>query len=91
ASRQRRSRAAARTQARANAEPARDTAGPADAELKRHRLERAGALVEAHRQAKAADRYVRRNPWTSVLLAAAAGLAAAAVTRRGTDTGTGKR
>jgi len=53
----------------------------------------AGALVEAHRQAKAADRYVRRNPWTSVLLAAAAGLAAAAVTRRGTgtDTGTGKR
>ncbi|SMG51234.1 YihY/virulence factor BrkB family protein [Paraburkholderia susongensis] len=43
------------------------------------------ALVEAGRQAAAADRYVRRNPWTSVLLAAAAGLAAAAVARRGAD------
>ncbi|WP_233834405.1 YihY/virulence factor BrkB family protein [Paraburkholderia sp. ZP32-5] len=41
----------------------------------------ATALVEARRQAVAADRYVRRNPWTSVLLAAAAGLTAAAVAR----------
>jgi membrane protein len=43
----------------------------------------ASALVEAGRHATAADRYVRRNPWTSVLLAAAAGLTAAAVARRG--------
>ncbi|RZF30577.1 YihY/virulence factor BrkB family protein [Paraburkholderia sp. UYCP14C] len=43
----------------------------------------ASALVEARRQATVADRYVRRNPWTSVLLAAAAGLTAAAVARRG--------
>jgi membrane protein len=43
----------------------------------------ASALVEARRQATAADRYVRRNPWTSVLLAAAAGLTAATVARRG--------
>ncbi|CAE6714334.1 hypothetical protein R69927_07622 [Paraburkholderia domus] len=39
-------------------------------------------LVEAHRRAVTADRYVRRYPWTSVLFAAAAGLAAAAVARR---------
>jgi membrane protein len=39
-------------------------------------------LVEAGRRAVAADRYVRRHPWTSVLVAAAAGLAAAAVARR---------
>src|SRR5579859_23057 len=39
-------------------------------------------LVEAGRTAVAADRYVRRHPWTSVLFAAAAGLAAAAVARR---------
>ncbi|MFM0208954.1 YihY/virulence factor BrkB family protein [Paraburkholderia sediminicola] len=39
-------------------------------------------LVEARRQAVAADRYVRRHPWTSVLVAAAAGLAVAAVARR---------
>ncbi|MBB5497918.1 YihY/virulence factor BrkB family protein [Paraburkholderia sp. MM5384-R2] len=45
----------------------------------------ASALVEARRQATAADRYVRRNPWTSVLLAAAAGLTAAAMARRGAD------
>ncbi|MEX3857604.1 MULTISPECIES: YihY/virulence factor BrkB family protein [Paraburkholderia] len=45
----------------------------------------ASAIVEARRQATAADRYVRRNPWTSVLLAAAAGLTAAAVARRGAD------
>ena len=43
----------------------------------------ASALVEARRHATSADRYVRRNPWTSVLLAAAAGLTAAAVARRG--------
>jgi membrane protein len=42
----------------------------------------ATALVEAGRTAAAADRYVKRNPWTSVLLAAAAGLTAAAVARR---------
>ncbi|MGF6290183.1 YhjD/YihY/BrkB family envelope integrity protein [Paraburkholderia youngii] len=45
----------------------------------------ASAIVEARRKATAADRYVRRNPWTSVLLAAAAGLTAAAVARRGAD------
>jgi membrane protein len=42
----------------------------------------ASALVDAGRKAAAADRYVKRNPWTSVLLAAAAGLTAAAVARR---------
>ena len=42
-------------------------------------------LVEASRKAVAADRYVRRHPWTSVLFAAAAGLAAATVARRNTD------
>ncbi|KAE8757573.1 YihY family inner membrane protein [Paraburkholderia madseniana] len=47
-------------------------------------------LVEAGRTAVAADRYVRRHPWTSVLFAAAAGLAAAAVARRkGDDDGRG--
>jgi membrane protein len=45
----------------------------------------ANALVEASRKAGAADRYVKRNPWTSVLLAAAAGLAAATVARRHAD------
>jgi membrane protein len=45
----------------------------------------AAALVEASRHATAADRYVRRHPWTSVLLAAAAGVTAAAVARRGAD------
>ena len=45
----------------------------------------ANALVEASRKVAAADRYVRRNPWTSVLLAAAAGLAAATVARRNAD------
>jgi membrane protein len=39
-------------------------------------------LLETSRKAAAADRYVRRNPWTSVLLAAVAGLAAATVARR---------
>ena len=53
-----------------------------DAEAQATRLA-ASALVEARRHATAADRYVRRNPWTSVLLAAAAGLTAAAVARRG--------
>ncbi|WP_144109830.1 YihY/virulence factor BrkB family protein [Paraburkholderia sp. BCC1886] len=42
-------------------------------------------LVEAGRQAVVADRYVRRHPWTSMLVAAAAGLAAAAVARRHDD------
>ncbi|MCX4174444.1 MULTISPECIES: YihY/virulence factor BrkB family protein [Paraburkholderia] len=47
-------------------------------------------LVEAGRTAVAADRYVKRHPWTSVLFAAAAGLAAAAVARRkGDDDGRG--
>jgi membrane protein len=41
----------------------------------------AGALIEAGRKAVAADRYVRRHPWTSVLFAAAAGLTAATVVR----------
>ncbi|CAB3778440.1 hypothetical protein LMG28614_00616 [Paraburkholderia ultramafica] len=45
----------------------------------------ANALVEGSRKAAAADRYVRRNPWTSVLLAAAAGLAAATMARRNAD------
>jgi membrane protein len=40
------------------------------------------ALVEAGRKAVAADRYVKRHPWASVLVAAAAGLAAASVARR---------
>ncbi|MGF6770069.1 membrane protein [Paraburkholderia sp. GAS199] len=39
-------------------------------------------LVEAGRKAVVADRYVRKYPWTSVLVAAAAGLAAATVARR---------
>ncbi|HZZ04545.1 YihY/virulence factor BrkB family protein, partial [Paraburkholderia sp.] len=39
-------------------------------------------LVEAGRTAVAADRYVKRHPWTSVLLATAAGLAAVTVARR---------
>ncbi|MCC8400796.1 YihY/virulence factor BrkB family protein [Paraburkholderia sp. MMS20-SJTN17] len=52
-----------------------------DAEAQATRLA-ASALLEARRQATAADRYVRRNPWTSVLLAAAAGLTAAALARR---------
>ncbi|PRY09314.1 YihY/virulence factor BrkB family protein [Paraburkholderia sp. BL25I1N1] len=42
-------------------------------------------LIEASRKAVAADRYVRRHPWTSVLVAATAGLAAAMVARRNTD------
>jgi len=40
------------------------------------------ALLEAGRKAAAADRYVKRHPWTSVLLAAASGLAAVALARR---------
>jgi membrane protein len=39
-------------------------------------------LIEASRTAVAADRYVRRHPWTSVLFAAVAGLAAATMARR---------
>jgi membrane protein len=58
--------------------------GVAMAEAQATRLA-ADALVEAGRKAAAADRYVRRNPWTSVLLAAAAGLAAATVARRAGD------
>jgi membrane protein len=45
-------------------------------------------LAGAGRKAVAADHYVRRHPWTSVLVAAAAGLAAVAVARRNAD-GTG--
>jgi membrane protein len=41
-------------------------------------------LIEASRKAVAADRYVRRHPWTSVLFAATAGLAAVMVARRNT-------
>ncbi|RDK03058.1 YihY/virulence factor BrkB family protein [Paraburkholderia lacunae] len=44
-------------------------------------------LVEASRKAVAADRYVRRHPWGSVLLAAVAGLAVATVARRSADDG----
>jgi membrane protein len=48
-------------------------------------------LTSAGRTAVAADRYVRRHPWTSVLFAAAAGLAAATVARRnGDDSGSGR-
>ena len=43
------------------------------------------ALLEASRQAAVADRYVRRNPWTAVLVAGVAGLAAATVARRRND------
>ncbi|OAJ55174.1 hypothetical protein A6V36_35645 [Paraburkholderia ginsengiterrae] len=39
-------------------------------------------LAGAGRKAVAADRYVKRHPWTSVLVAAAAGLVAATVARR---------
>lgn len=39
-------------------------------------------LTSAGRTAVAADRYVRRYPWTSVLFAAVAGLAAASLARR---------
>jgi membrane protein len=60
--------------------------GVAIAEAQATRLA-ADVLVEAGRKAAAADRYVRRNPWTSVLLAAAAGLAAATVARRTGDDG----
>ncbi|MFM0667323.1 YihY/virulence factor BrkB family protein [Paraburkholderia sediminicola] len=42
-------------------------------------------LIGASRKAVAADRYVRRHPWTSVLFAATAGLAAAMVARRNSD------
>jgi membrane protein len=43
------------------------------------------ALIETGRNARLADRYVRRNPWTSVMLAAVAGLAAAVAIRRNSD------
>ncbi|MFM0642934.1 YihY/virulence factor BrkB family protein [Paraburkholderia bryophila] len=43
-------------------------------------------LIEASRTAVAADRYVRRHPWTSVLFAAVAGLAAATMARRNDNT-----
>lgn len=42
-------------------------------------------LAGAGRQAVATNRYVRRHPWTSVLVAAAAGLAVATVARRNSD------
>jgi membrane protein len=43
------------------------------------------ALIETGRNARLADRYVRRNPWTSVMLAAVAGLAAAVAIRRNSE------
>lgn len=55
--------------------------GVVEAEAQATRIA-ADMLVEAGRQAAAADRYVRRNPWTSVLLAAVAGVAAVTVARR---------
>ncbi|NKJ49153.1 hypothetical protein CIC12_20925 [Burkholderia sp. SG-MS1] len=75
------SRTPARSVASARATAVKVGRGVAMAEAQATRLA-ADALVEAGRKAAAADRYVRRNPWTSVLLAAAAGLAAATVARR---------
>ncbi|ASW01514.1 YihY/virulence factor BrkB family protein [Paraburkholderia aromaticivorans] len=48
-------------------------------------------LIEAGHKAVAADRYVRRHPWTSVLFAAAAGLTAATVARRNAGSHESKR
>ncbi|MBN3755260.1 YihY/virulence factor BrkB family protein [Paraburkholderia sp. Tr-20389] len=42
----------------------------------------AHTLVEARRKAAAADRYVRRHPWSSVLVAAGTAMAVAAFARR---------
>ncbi|OLL32263.1 hypothetical protein BTH42_07380 [Burkholderia sp. SRS-W-2-2016] len=76
------SRARARSRASTHASAVEFARKMIDAEAQATRLA-ATALIEARRQARAADRYVRRNPWTSVALAAAAGLtAAAAVARR---------
>ena len=45
----------------------------------------ASTLLEAGRKAVAADRYVKRHPWRSILLAAGAGLLVTAVTVRRRD------
>jgi membrane protein len=75
----------------AQVQPGRETSARARAVKIGHSVVRAEAqathvaavtLVKASRQALAADRYVRRHPWTSVLFAAAAGLAVATVARR---------
>jgi membrane protein len=77
-------RAQARNQASARSTAFRVARGVVEAEAQATRLA-ALALVETRRQAAAADRYVRRNPWTSVMLAAVAGLAAATAARRNSD------
>jgi membrane protein len=45
----------------------------------------ASTLLEAGRKAVAADRYVKRHPWRSILLAAAAGFLVTAITGRRRD------
>ena len=45
----------------------------------------ASTLLEAGRKAIAADRYVKRHPWRSILLAAAAGFLVTAITGRRRD------
>ena len=77
-------RVQARNQASARSTAVRVARGVVEAEAHATRLA-ALALVETRRKAKAADRYVRRNPWTSVVLAAVAGLAAATAARRNSD------
>jgi membrane protein len=77
-------RVQARNQASASSTAVRVARGVVEAEAQATRLA-ALALVETRRKAKAADRYVRRNPWTSVMLAAVAGLAAATAARRNSD------
>jgi membrane protein len=56
----------------------------ADAETRTTRAA-AVTLVQAGRTAVAADRYVRRHPWSSVLLAAGAAMLVAAVAGRRDD------
>jgi membrane protein len=77
-------RVQARNPARARSTAVKVARGVVDAEAQATRLA-ALALVETRRKAKAADQYVRRNPWTSVVLAAVAGLAAATAARRNSD------
>ncbi|MFL9965270.1 YihY/virulence factor BrkB family protein [Paraburkholderia sediminicola] len=74
----------ARNLASARSTAVRVARGVVNAEAQATRLA-AFALAETRRQAKAADRYVRRNPWTSVVLAAVAGLAAVTAARRNSD------
>jgi membrane protein len=47
----------------------------------------AHTLVEARRQALVADRYVRRHPWSSMLVAAGTAMAVAVFARRRSDAG----